>query len=199
MVACTHDAHHPIPSGVNVVRIDDLPGARPRSDIPTTAMLGRRSKPGSTTAQGMTVITVCGETYCTDGLRDERSGSLLVDPAPTPDEREVERQGGWLERVLRVVYVSEDFVSLYVAESSLSAGAAHANNRLSCTTYDRHTGHALPLDARLQPDVDQALRSEPLYLTTLRGSLVKSDELVVCAEGTDPIASGTIAEVHFRR
>lgn len=140
-----------VPSGLPVARrvsIRDLFHVRAFDDL-TTAELPRRSaaaKGSREPAVGIEVITHCTPDACVDGVRDAASGSVLVAAALSADDRAAlsASDGAWLERVARTAYVSARFVSLYIAESSYTGGA-HANNVLTCATFDRRTGREVTL------------------------------------------------------
>lgn len=115
----------------------------PSGLVPTTAALGERHQPGRRELPGDLVVeTRCGESWCVDGLSVR--GRTLLAAEPTAEERRWVRRG-WLERVVRVDWWDESFVSVYVAESSFVEGAAHANNALRCRTFDARSGRALSL------------------------------------------------------
>lgn len=154
-----------------------------RHAFPSTAMLGRRSKKNEGSrrvAPGFELSTRCSGNACVDELRELAAGLVLVPAALTADDREVlAPHGSWLERRLWLASATDRFVSVYVAESSFPDGAAHANNSLSCQTFNRKTGRQVTL-ADVLPDASrltarvQALIDDPERALEVLGDSLES-------------------------
>jgi hypothetical protein len=205
-----------------MLSISDLPDLRAPGPGPTTAELARRSSADEGTSEvgpGIAIVTHCIGDSCVDGLEDTATGAMLISAALSADEMAlVGTDGsGWVERVVRVSYVSDRYVSAYIAESSFSGGA-HANNVLSCATYDRAKARPAPLAdvlggaPHVLPDVQALLNDEDLSMEVLGtnsegGLVVRGDYLltqgargpaaavVLCADGSYPDASGSVLEI----
>jgi hypothetical protein len=130
------------------LEISDLEGiVRPPSGLAeTTAALGRRKQAARRElSNGLRIETRCGKNWCIDGLAI--ADRVLIGAEPDADEARVLRDedGAWLERVIRIAWQDDAFVSVYVAESSFSDGAAHANNHFTCRSFERRAGRAVSL------------------------------------------------------
>lgn len=207
--------------------IADLEGVEPPppGPAPTAAGLGARSGPAKRELPGGIVVeTRCGDGWCVDGLSVR--GKVLVAPKPTADEARWLRNGS-LERVVRVDWWDDAFVSAYVAETSFEAGAAHANDALRCRTFDARSGRTLTLGDVLPPrfaalvlakarrlladenlaidEVGEALSSGGGYelspkdfrLARTPGYTGSRPEIVLCAEGAWQSVGGTILELRL--
>jgi hypothetical protein len=174
--------------------------------------LGRRheatneARPG-----GIQIQTRCGANWCVDGL--SVNGRSLVAPVLTPGEaRSLGERTSWRERVLRISWQDESFVSMYFAESEYSGGA-HANNILRCRTFDSRNARAITLRdltgakaaERLLVDAKATLGelgNDSEFNFTMEGfRLVRSPSshdgqpaIVLCGEGEYPRNSGVILE-----
>ncbi len=172
-----------------------------RHASPSTALLARRSKTNEGSrrlAPDFELSTRCSGNACVDGLREPGAGLPLVSAALTADDREIlAPQGSWLERRLWLASATDRFVSVYVAESSFSGGAAHANNSLSCRTFNRKTGRQLTL-ADVLPDASrltarvQALIDDPDRAVEVLGDSLDSGG--VDASGSQLTARGFIVK-----
>ncbi len=188
----------------------------------TTAVLGRRAHDDEIEYPGdVRVITRCGANWCTDGL--VAGPRTLIPPVLSGDEaRTLSTDDGYFtERVLRVAWSDQRYVSVYVAESEFSGGA-HANNSLGCRTFDRAAGRELSLAEVLPPRSAALLlaKSQTLledanaaidagfdgltdwahYRVNARGfrfadSPGDSPAILLCAEGVYPLASDSILEI----
>ncbi len=215
------EAASPAPSAVaRRVSIADLPGlTKPATSTPTTAELGPRSRAseGRTRANGIEVRTVCGDSYCIDGIRDIVSNETFLPARLSADDRTI-AGAGWLERVVRITLADDAHVSAYVAESSLSGGA-HANNVLACATFDRKSRRRIGLkdvlpQARHGAKKLQSLFAEPVKAFNLLGATLDGErfvvretgillgvkgEVIVCAQGPYPSQSGSVIELSVGR
>jgi|GEM_PF-3182507 len=129
-----------------LVRLDEVIPTPP-SPVPTTAMLRARSLPPSGRREQVGTIAVateCGPGYCSDGLLDLSSRRVLVATMPTAAERESLAGPGTFERALKVAYSGDSYVSVYQGYTEF-AGGAHANNELSCATWDRRGGRKVSM------------------------------------------------------
>jgi hypothetical protein len=211
-------ALRPATRAPRIVSISDLPDLHPPTGVTTAAVGQRRSGGTVELGGGLQLVTRCGSNaaWCVDGLIHDRR--TLISPYLSFEELQVYDPGhgggdAWLERVIRVAAHDDRFVSLYVAESEYSGGA-HANNSLTCRSFDAMTGNALALfdvipydDAeRLLADLRGALAdddADPAYhLYSIpddgaddRAFLVIDGEVVLCAEGDYPLASSSVLEL----
>ncbi|WNG18180.1 hypothetical protein [Cystobacter fuscus] len=103
------------------------------------------------------VTTQCGPHYCTDGLRDSRSGLELLPTALTVEESELVAASAEFERAVRIAHLEESYLSAYKGFTEFSGGA-HANNELTCGTWDRRTGREVGLSEVLPPAEASALK-----------------------------------------
>jgi hypothetical protein len=163
------------------VSIDDLADiVTPSHAFPTTERLGSCVGLAMSAREdaGVRITTSCVSGSCVDGAADGASGRTLLAPTLNADDRDVVRGGGGVERVVRVAFATPEYVSLYVAETTMSPGAAHANNSLTCRTFDRHSGRELRLGdiltapgARRVVAAAQALNDDETALERLDATL----------------------------
>lgn len=158
---------------MEVVELRDLvpqpPWDSPRVPRPTALVRERTEPPGGARErmEEVAVVSRCPrDGSCFDGLMDGRTGKLLLAPVPTREEREVLEGPGTVQRVVRLVAVSRHSVSVYLGDSTLSAGAAHANNSLGCATYSRRTGRRLTLEEVVPRRRARMLRRQAQALAT---------------------------------
>ncbi|WP_309892744.1 hypothetical protein [Archangium sp.] len=145
-------------SRARLVRLNELIPTPP-SPVPTTAMLRSRSMPASGRREqvgDIIVTTQCGPRYCTDGLRDTRSGLDLIPTALTAEEHELVAASAEFERAVRIAHLGDSYLSAYRGATEFSGGA-HANNELACGTWDRRTGRQLRLSELVPPAEARAL------------------------------------------
>lgn len=142
-----------------LVRLSELIPTPP-SAVPTTAMLRSRTMPPSGQREqvgDIIVTTQCGPRYCTDGLRDSRSGLDLIPTTLSAEENELVAASAELERAVRIAHLEESYLSAYKGFTEFSGGA-HANNELTCGTWDRRTGRKVSLSEVLPPAEASALK-----------------------------------------
>lgn len=213
----------PAPRFATPLGIADLEGVVRASGV-TTAMLGGRAHDSEIELPGdLRVVTRCGAHGCVDGLVAGRRTLIPAALAAAEEKALRDGDGYFLERVVRVPWSDERHVSAYVAESELSGGA-HANNHLSCRTFERAGGRALmladvlpPRSAALLLAKVQALLDDPnaaidaglgfdastdwsRYHVTPTGFRFASapgdaPAILLCAEGTYPLASDSMLEI----
>ncbi|NOJ91794.1 hypothetical protein HMI51_02380 [Corallococcus coralloides] len=203
------------PADVGLVSLEEV-APTPRSRFPSTAMVRQRSQPADGVREqtdNVAVVSHCEGLACLDGLKDLRSGRELISLAPTRDEKNILKEEGSLERVVKIAHASESFVSAYTGHSEYSGGT-HANNSLSCVTYDRHSGRPMRLkdavtarkaqslmrDARRKLEAFQQGQRLPAYQLTQEGFLhdSSSDRIALCADAPPPMA-GTVIIIWLRQ
>ncbi len=147
-------------SAAGEASVYDVLGRKPDDGAPSLIMVPQRPPSAAgVRAEGsafpdFVVFTACGEGYCVDGLKTASSASppdaVVVAAELTTDERESMggKDGGWVERGIKVVHVDKETVSYYRAEAWNSPGAAHSNAEFSCRTHRRGAGGGEP--ARLE-------------------------------------------------
>ena len=143
--------------------VPQRPWDSPSAPRPTALVRDRTEPPGGERERlgDVAVVSRCPDSEsCLDGLLDGRTGKYLLAPVPTRDEREVLAAPGTVQRVVRLVAVSRRYVSVYLGDSTLSSGAAHANNSLDCATYSRRTGRRLTLEDVVPPARARTLRRQ---------------------------------------
>lgn len=107
---------------------------------------------------GVSVPRRCGPGWCVDGLVDQASGRVILEPQRTRDEGASQGgPGGWLERAVKITTSDDRTVSAYIGSAWWSVGAAHRNTELACATWDRATGRRLTLADVMPPTEARAL------------------------------------------
>lgn len=136
-----------------IVTLEELAG--PRRSTPGTLVTGRvdPARGIRERAHGVTVTSEDGF----DALVDDDNGRELVARA-YDSERFAYGGDGFtgdthIERVISIVARTDRYVSVFLGHSMYTPGAAHANNDLTCVTFDRATGARATLgDLPLKPD-----------------------------------------------
>jgi hypothetical protein len=147
-----------------VLSIEQLEGIiRPEdagSGPSTTAALHGSAYPAELTLpDGVRIQTRCGEGWCVDGLFI--NGKELIPAAPDRERAKAfQGSGGKWVRVIRVAWQDSSFLSIYIAESSFTAGAAHAVNAFQCRSFDIKTGRGLSLGDVLPLQSAKLLRTK---------------------------------------